>query len=333
VCALYALAKEGVWPVDRWEEAFYAWSKNTHFKWSWRLLAPVLAESPDARLQALARPMSYWLKQVAGIFKEHEQRFFTLTRHILHLRHEDHEGTTTDDMVEIAINHSVGHVTEALLRWWECQGLEDGQGLPDEIKSTFTELCDTHIDKFRHSRVLLADHVITLFRVDRDWATQYLLPLFDWQRSEAEARAAWEGFLWSPLLYQPLMEMEAFKTTFLDTASHYGQLGRYGERYAAVLTFAALDRADTFTVDELATATRALPQDGLHEAARALVGHWRVPAINGAISGPIALCRTCETFGRRTRSMHRPLLRSISAACVWWPAMPFQRQWPNYETG
>ncbi|MCP9473548.1 MAG: hypothetical protein NNA30_12530 [Nitrospira sp.] len=274
VCALYALAREGVWPVDRWKEAFYAWSQKTHLNRPWRLLAPVLAAAPDAQLQALTHPMSYWLKQVAGDFKGHEQRFFTLARRILSLESEnkkDDGGATADDMVEIAINHPVGHVTEELLRWWYRRTLEDGQGLPDEIKSTFTELCDTHIDKFRHGRVLLAAHVITLFRVDRGWATQYLLPLFDWQRSEVEARAAWEGFLWSPQLYQPLMEMKAFKTAFLDTASRYGQLGVDGKQYVALLTFAALDRGGAFTVAELATATRALPQDGLHEAAQTLV--------------------------------------------------------------
>ncbi|MCP9460530.1 MAG: hypothetical protein NNA24_00615 [Nitrospira sp.] len=95
VCALYTLAKEGVWPVDRWEEAFYAWSQKIHLKWSWRLLAPVLAEASDAQLQALPHPISYWLKQVARVFKEHEQRFFTLARRILDLSYEDHEGATT----------------------------------------------------------------------------------------------------------------------------------------------------------------------------------------------------------------------------------------------
>ncbi|MCP9468442.1 MAG: SIR2 family protein [Nitrospira sp.] len=271
VCALYTLAKEGVWPVDRWKEAFYAWSQKIHLKWPWRLLAPVWADASDAQLQALTHPISYWLKQVAGVFKGHEQRFFTLARRILDLRYEGHEGTTTDDMVEIAINHPVGHVTEALLRWWERQGLEDGQGLPEEVKRIFTDLCNTTIEKFRHDRVLLASHVITLFRVDRDWTLQHLLPLFDWNRSETDARAAWQGFLWSPRLYQPLMEMKVFKTAFLDTASRYGQLGWYGKQYVALQTFAALDRWDTFTVAELATATRALPQDGLHEAAQALV--------------------------------------------------------------
>jgi hypothetical protein len=116
---------------------------------------------------------------------------------------------------------------------------------------------------------LLAAHVITLFRVDADWAKKHLLPLFDWQRSESEARAAWEGFLWSPRLYRPLMEV--LKPPFLATASHYARLGDHGKQYAAILTFAALDPGDTFNRTELAQAMRALPAEGLHEAAGALV--------------------------------------------------------------
>jgi hypothetical protein len=162
----------------------------------------------------------------------------------------------------------VGHVTEALLRWWYRRTLEDEQGLPVEIETCFTELCDTRIEKFRHGRILLAAHVIALFRVDTGWATQHLLPLFDWQRSESEARAAWEGFLWSPRLYRPMMAL--IKPAFLETARHYASLGKHDRQYAALLTFAALDQSDVFTSAELATATRALPPEGLQEAARTL---------------------------------------------------------------
>src|SRR5690606_19756258 len=91
----------------------------------------------------------------------------------------------------------------------------------------------------------------------------------DWQHSESEARSAWEGFLWSPRLYRPLME--AIKPFFLDTARHYAALGKHDGQYAALLTFAALDPGDTFTTAELGRATRALPSDGLHDAAQALV--------------------------------------------------------------
>lgn len=266
-CALCALAKEGVWPTERWLEALQAWSEEKLLKRSWRYMAPILVTAPDEVLQTLAHGVSWWLQAIAKVFEGQEASFFTLARRILALDHQD--GVDTDDPFGRAINHPVGHVTEALLRWWYQRSLEDGQGLPEELEPTFTELCDTRIDKFRHGRVLLVAHVIALFRVDGDWTTQHLLPLFDWQRSEAEARAAWGGFLRSPRLYRPLMEM--LKPAFLDTARNYAALGKHDGQYASLLTFAALDPGDTFTTAELAAAIRLLPPDGLHDAAQTLV--------------------------------------------------------------
>lgn len=266
-CALCALAKEGIWPTDRWREALQTWSEDKHLRRSWRYMAPVLVTSPESTLQALAHAVSWWLKAISKTFEGHATLFFALSRSILTLDLQD--GVDTDNPVGRAINNPVGHVTEALLRWWYRRSLEDNQGLPEELKTIFNQLCDTGIDKFRHGRVLLAAHVIPLFRVDRDWATQHLLPLFDWSRSQVEARAAWDGFLWSPRLYRPLMEI--LKPAFLDTASHYRELGDHGRQYASLLTFAALDPGDTFLNTELAAATRSLPQEGLHEAAQALV--------------------------------------------------------------
>lgn len=266
-CALYALARGNIWPADRWVEALHAWSEEKCAKRSWRYIAPVLADAPENVLQSLDHGLSWWLKAIAKAFNDHEALFLKLCRRILAMDYQD--GVDTNDPVQRAVNHPVGQVTEALLRWWYRKSLEDEQGLPDALRPIFTELCDTQIDKFRHGRVLLAAHVIALFRVDREWATQHLLPLFDWLRSEAEAQAAWEGFLWSPRLYRPLME--AVKKPFLDSARHYVALGRYKEQYAALLTFAALDPGDTFTKSELSSATRALPTEGLQNAAQALV--------------------------------------------------------------
>lgn len=266
-CALCALAREGVWPTEPWREALQAWSEEKLLKRSWRYMAPILATAPHEVLQTLAHGVSWWLKAITKTFEGNEALFFALNRRILALDYQD--GIETDDPIGRAINHPVGHVTEALLRWWYRHSLEDAQGLPEELHPTFTELCDSRINKFRHGRVLLAAHVIALFRVDGDWTMQYLLPLFDWQRSESEASAAWEGFLWSPRLYRPLMEM--LKTAFLNTARHYIALGKHKAQYASLLTFAALDPGDTFTIAELAAATRSLPKDGLHDSAQALV--------------------------------------------------------------
>ncbi len=266
--ALMYMAHRSEWVVDRWREALQAWSDETLAVRSWRCVGGMLATAPDDVAKELMHTLSWWLQSIAKTFSGNEETFFLLIRKILEL-HRNEATQPDDDPIFKAINHPVGHVTEAALRWWYRRSLEDGQGLPDALRPLFTDLCDTKVDSFRHGRVLLAMHVIALFRVDRKWATKYLLPLFEWQRSAIEARAAWESFLRSPRLYRPLME--AIKPHFLDTAQHYMDLGTYGEQYAALLTFAALERGDMFSKPELVAATRSLPTDGRNAAAEVLV--------------------------------------------------------------
>ena len=272
-CALYALVREDFWPKYRWREALEVWSGEKYLKRSWRYIAPVVVTVPDAVLQDLAPAVSYWLGTISKTFKDqaaHDAHFFALVERILALDIKD--DFDQDNLVLTAMDHPVGRITEALLNWYQ-GSLKDGQGLPEKLKETFTGFCDTRIDKFRYARVLLARHIIALFRVDRDWTTRHLLPLFDWQGSREEAGAAWQGFLRSPRLYRPLMEIEAFKRSFLDTARHYDELETHlkQEQYARLLTFAALDPGDTFTKGELANATHSLPANGLCDAAWALV--------------------------------------------------------------
>jgi len=269
-CALAALARDGEWPRTRWREALQAWAEESLLRRSWRCMSSLLDSAPDHVLKDITRPLGWWLQSLAKTFEGHEPVFFNLIRRVLEVE-KNAVISAEDDPVSRAINHPIGHVTEAALRWWYRQQkpLEDGQGLPDIIKHLFADLCNMHVASFRHGRVVLATHVITLFRVDPPWATKYLLPVFDWQQSRDEARAAWEGFLWSPRIYWPLIA--AFKQPFLATARHYSQLGRHKDQYAALLTFAALESGETLSKSELANATRSLPSEGLYGATQALV--------------------------------------------------------------
>jgi hypothetical protein len=266
-CALFALAQVGEWPVERWREALQAWSNENLLRRSWRYMAPVVLRMPQDKLLILAHTASWWLESAAKVFDDHEAVFLELCRRFLAMAHQD--GVDADQPVMRAINHPVGHITQGLLHRWFRRKPEDEQGLADDLKPTFTMLCDTTVDQYRHARVLLAANAIALFRVDPDWASEHLLPRFNWHLSAVEARSAWEGFLWSPRLYRPLMSV--LKADFLECADHYAELGEHSGQYAIILTFAALDPGDTFTTDELLAATTALPQEGLQECAQALV--------------------------------------------------------------
>jgi hypothetical protein len=63
----------------------------------------------------------------------------------------------------------------------------------------------------------------------------------------------------------------ALKTPFLDTVKHYAKLGQRADRFAAFLTYAALNMGDIYTKLEFQEAWAALPQGGLDESAQALV--------------------------------------------------------------
>ena len=266
-CALRALAREGHWPVDRWNEALLAWLDEKLVLRSWRYMAPVLASASDDDLRPLLYGVGFWLESLSKTFEHHETQFLDLCRKVLALDDGENANEGTDDLLNNAINHPTGQATQALLNWWYRSSPEDEQGLPDELRRIFAGLCDMRIGKFRHGRVLLAAHVVSLFRVDREWTTRHLLPLFDW-RHDVAARAAWQGFFWSSRIYRPLMEK--IKLPFLDTVRHYEKLGPQREQYPVLLTSAALDQSDTFTMEELGRAIKALPPEGLQLAAGAL---------------------------------------------------------------
>ena len=263
VSALTALAHEGFWPAGRWREALQRWSEGELTTYSWRDLASILANMPSETLRKVSHEVSWWLEKLARTFEGQEETFLSLCDRVLALNY-DVEGED-DDPVASAINHPVGNVTWALLHWWHRSNLKDEQGLADEPKRVFTHICDTQIPKFRHGRVLLAAHVISLFRVDHEWSTQFVYPLFQWENSEVEARSAWEGLLWSARLYLPLIE--ALRPAFLETANRCDQLGRHSEQYASMITFVGLDPGDIFRSPELALAMRGLPQHALEHAA------------------------------------------------------------------
>jgi hypothetical protein len=265
---LFALSFEGEWPADRWRDALQAWAEDKLLKKSWRFVVKVLAKAPDSVILKLEHPLSYFLEVQAQTFVSRKELFFNLIHRLLKLKSEG-EVVVDDDPVSRAINHPVGHVTEALLRWWYRQDPKEGQGLPNRTKLLFTELCDTQVQMYRHGRVLLAAHAIALFQIDEGWVRTNLLPLFDWHKSELEARAAWEGFLWSPRLYQPFLS--AIKQPMLEAAIHYKLLGKHAHQFAAFLTYAALNLGETFTRKELAYATGALPVEGLQGTAQTLV--------------------------------------------------------------
>lgn len=272
--ALRQLALRDIWPLRYWREALQVWGEDASVVRAWRLASPLIGTMPDSVVRQLADAVTSWLRAASKSIDRHEPVLVSMCLRILALPVADEaaiwrgDGEPMQEPVAEAINHPVGHVTEALLNLWFKRKPSDGDGLSADILPLFTEICDVQVRRFRHGRVLLASRVIALFRVDRPWTEQYLLPRFDWAIDRAEAKAVWEGFLWSPRLYGPLLV--ALKSEFLESAHHYGELGEHGRQFAAFLTYAALGPVDGYKPEDWRAAFSALPPEALEEAAQAM---------------------------------------------------------------
>jgi len=265
---LIELAEEDFLPEVFWKIALLTWTEEENLERSWNHLAKFFVEALDEFFQAIAHEFIIWLMDQAEKFEGQNDLFFRLIGRVLELEHQSSE-KYGNDLVARAYNDPVGRVTEAVMRWWYRHTLQDGEGLPDEIKLLLIELCDAEEGKYICGRVILAINLVSLYRVDQRWTAEHLLPLFDWENYKTEAPALWQGFLFSPRLHWPLLE--DLKIPLLDAAGHFAELGPRGENYATLLTFMALDLGETFTTSELATAIRSLPLEGLNYVAVSLV--------------------------------------------------------------
>ena len=271
--ALCDLSQEGIWPSERWREALQVWNEDGLVLRSWRLAAQLVNSMPESVMLEIVHGITWWMEAASKLKECDEVILQNLCKRVLELPVESgtgmlRNGTPINQPVTEAINHPIGHVTQALLNLWFRREPVDNESLPSDIEPYFKQLCDIGIEKYRHGRVLLASRLITFYRVDSIWTETYLLPLFDWTRDLVEAKAAWEGFLWSPRLYRPLLN--AFKPQFLATALHYDKLGEHRSQFAAIITHAALESVDGYSSEDFQIAIGALPQDGLNQVARVL---------------------------------------------------------------
>lgn len=270
--ALTDLANQRSWLNNRWSEALYAWMSGKQVLRMWRYSAPILKNLPNEVLQKIVHSVSSWIEASSKSVDCHEDILIELCNRVLGIQVADttrvnRNGEDIQQPVTEAINHPVGHIAQALINFWFRSHPNDNDLLPIALKPIFTALCDLQVERFRHARVLLGSRLIAFYRVDRSWTVEHLLPLFDWTNPE-EAKAVWEGFLWSPRLYQPLMI--EFKNRFLECANQYINLGEHRQQFASFLTYAALAKIDGYTIEEFRTAFGALPKEGLEESAQAL---------------------------------------------------------------
>jgi len=265
---LKKLSEDDQWYPQRWGQALYAWASDENSSRTWQHIAPILVDMPDASFAEALHAIAWWVSRISKNVGEHEEAFLALVDRIIEIGTNTVEASD-DSSLNHAINHPVGHAASSLLNWWFSMELEDDQGLPDELKGRFAEMCNADNQPLWIGSVILAQQVIPLLRVDPDWTKEYLIPAFEWDADVTKAAAMWDSFLHAPRIYLPLLEL--LKSPFLAVPDHIDVLEEQClNQYSRFLTYIALGEASVFSSTELKDVFSKLPVEYLNTVAEAL---------------------------------------------------------------
>lgn len=268
--ALQRLSRENIFPPEFWWDAVQIWTETISATAFHQELLDWLLLLPDNTLSQLAESCSWWLARCAeGNLLAGSASFIELCHKLLFLSHREDSSrlSNTGDIVNQALNSPQGNAARAILHVWSNSGLKGNAGLAEPYRTLLTELCDRHEPLAIHAHVFLGRYAITLYRVDRGWTEEHLLPLFDWQQNEWDASALWSGFLWTARFYPDLFMQ--FWSSFVACSGHYAELGAGGRQYIQLATLIAIERMDDFPSEDCATIFNSVPVEALPDAL-----HW-----------------------------------------------------------
>lgn len=265
---LKKLSEDDQFYPQRWEQALYAWANDENGSQTFQYVAPILLNMPDASFAKALHAIAWWVSRISKNAREHEDAFFALIDRIIETSTKTVEASD-DFSLNYAERHPVGLAANSLLNWWFSKEIEDDQGLPEELKDRFREMCSADNQPLSIGAVILAQRIILFLRVDQGWTNQYLIPAFEWDTDVSKTAAMWDSFLHAPRNYLPLLEL--LKSPFLEVPDHIGVLDEQClQQYARFLTYIALSEASVFEPSELKEVFTKLPAEHLEKVAETL---------------------------------------------------------------
>ena len=135
--------------------------------------------------------------------------------------------------VDHAINSPFGHLAMAMINLFSSRKGEEGNGIPDYIKSRLDKIIEAPGEGGAHVKCILCKRLGWLSYVDSRWARETVLPWFEIDNANENAEAAWNGYLSSPNL-PPQWAGWKIKPSFIKLFSVYEDWG-WGEHIKGVV--------------------------------------------------------------------------------------------------
>lgn len=269
--ALLTLIRENAYNPIWFNSALYEWSTDAKLAlriWHYYVKNKYLI--PHYVIERSTHPISWWLENVSRSIDGYTEDLLSFCQKIFDLSYEVKmrlDGNIMEILTD-AINHPIGLATQALFNVWFNTKPKDNDKLPSKLKDILLQFCDKNIEKFSYARVFLGEHLIPLYRVDKEWAETNVIPLFNWRKDKICTRIMWAGFFARNQIDISLMAK--IKTEFLFLADQYNELEGLQRNFIEILTYMALNKSQVFSLPEYKSAFNKLPIQAFEEVSKVL---------------------------------------------------------------
>lgn len=267
--ALTNLFDIGIFPSQRWNTALWAWLDESVLIESSKLALPTIERFTLDQVYLCIHPLANWIKGLSKHEVSHQETYFLLIDKLIstyksNATHNDDEKIT----INSSINNPIGITTEAIFNSWFKTNLKDNDRLHGEYHQLLNKICCEPTNIFDHGKLIISSQTIAIYRVDPDWAKVNLIPLFDWKADQRKAKIVWQGFLWSPRIYLPLIG--DIKPYFLDTVKHLSELNDSEYQFIQFFMYTALDQSSILSENEIRKVLVNFQSKSLGKAAQIL---------------------------------------------------------------
>ncbi len=156
-----------------------------------------------------------------------------------------------------ALNHPAGQLAQALFPILLPESVQHRSSLDPRLMERVGRHVTGPGAAGRAFLAIAASRLFVLHSAEPEWTALTLVPHFDWKKDVARARAAWQGFLWSPRLNRELYVR--LHDAFLDAFRHTEHLDRLGESLCGLLVSLALDGGDALEASGTRRVIRDMP--------------------------------------------------------------------------
>jgi hypothetical protein len=226
---MFSLAEEigrsGYWSKSIFGPIGYEFAKLDGKDHDWQTYFAILQKIPNDSLKEFLYESTWALRYFGESSNDRKKtdksEFLKTWGHILPIAKEYDKESSKSSSVDVAINHPVGHLTEALIGFMSFESERKRGDISRSYGNHFDMLLHGKSNSLAYAKIILSRSLFPMFVLMPEWTKNNILPLLDWERCSA-APIYWSAFLHNPRLSKDLIEniqeymANAFKNKHLE---------------------------------------------------------------------------------------------------------------------